>query len=105
MKPVYAAVAVLGLLVPVASWAADARHPYTNVNPRNDAGNDTGDSQVDRLNEAQLQRPGAVAVPAYPAPVYAPPAYAPPVYAPPGYYYPPPVYYAPPPVPYYYRPY
>jgi hypothetical protein len=39
---------------PVASWAADALHPYSNIDHRVDAGNDTGDSRVDALNQAQL---------------------------------------------------
>ncbi len=43
--------------VPVHADAANARTPYANIDPRVDAGNDTGDSQVDRLNEAQLDRP------------------------------------------------
>jgi hypothetical protein len=46
---------------PGAVQAADAAHPYSNVNHANDAGNDTGDSQTDQLNEQQLQKvaPGA----------------------------------------------
>ena len=34
--------------------AANARHPYQNVDRRNDAGNPTGDDQVERLNQQQL---------------------------------------------------
>ena len=34
--------------------AAHAGAPYKNVNHKNDAGNDTGDSKVDQLNAAQL---------------------------------------------------
>ena len=80
--------------------AANADHPYSNIDRRNDAGNDTGDSQVERLNEGQLDRnyrdPNtyrpSMAPPAYPPP----PGYAPPPgYPPPG--YPPPMGYAPPP--------
>jgi hypothetical protein len=41
-------------LAPSRGFAAHAGAPYTNVDHRNDAGNDTGDSQVDRLNEQQL---------------------------------------------------
>ncbi len=37
-----------------ACLAANATNPYGNVNHRNDAGNDTGDSEVERLNENQL---------------------------------------------------
>ncbi len=54
--------------------AAHAGAPYRNVDHSNDAGNDTGDSQVDQLNAAQLNNnyyqthqpppPGAVVVPA-----------------------------------------
>ena len=36
------------------AYAAHAGAPYANVDKRNDAGNDTGDSQVDQLNAAQL---------------------------------------------------
>jgi hypothetical protein len=91
---------------PGAGWAANARNPYGNVNHANDAGNDTGDSQVEALNQAQLSGPGytpppAYAVPRYPAPVYAAPVYPPPIYAPRPYYYPGPVYVAPSPGPYY----
>ena len=44
------------VLAPHVSQAANARQPYANVNHGNDAGNDTGDSQVDRLNDMQLNR-------------------------------------------------
>ena len=59
---------------------------------RNDAGNETGDNQVDRLNEMQLDRNytgprypvGPAGPPGNPPPGYAPPAGgAPPGYAPP----------------------
>ncbi|MBV9735982.1 MAG: hypothetical protein JO209_08735 [Acidisphaera sp.] len=39
---------------PTQVQAADAQHPYQHIDRRNDAGNDTGDSQVDQLNSAQL---------------------------------------------------
>jgi len=39
--------------------AANARHPYQNIDRRVDAGNPTGDDQVDRLNSQQLGNPGA----------------------------------------------
>lgn len=97
---------------------ADAAHPYSNVDHRNDAGNDTGDAEVDRLNAQQLDEnyyrgappasaasPAAAAAPGYPPgiaagppPGYAPPpqAYPPPRSGPPGYApapaYPPPAY-------------
>lgn len=37
-----------------AARAADADKPYSNVNKKNDAGNNTGDSSVDKLNDRQL---------------------------------------------------
>ena len=76
---------------------ANAGNPYGNVDRRNDAGNDTGDSEVERLNEGQLDRNyrgpytyrynyrPPVAPPAYPPP----PGYAPPPGNQPG--YPPPL--------------
>ena len=48
---------VLALAAGASSRPALAAHagaPYKNVNHKNDAGNDTGDSQVDQLNAAQL---------------------------------------------------
>jgi hypothetical protein len=117
--------AFAGLLAPATCMAADAAHPYSNVDPRVDAGNSTGDDQVDILNQAELDvlatsaRHFARPAPAITAPVeavtplppsyYPPPQYAPPpaYYPPPpwGYgapppYYPPPGYYPPPPPPY-----
>ncbi len=78
---------------------ADANNPYGNVDHSNDAGNDTGDSQVDRLNEQQLNqnyrgpyyigRPPPPGVRPPPGP---PPGLRAPGYAPPGYYAPPPGY-------------
>jgi hypothetical protein len=38
-----------------AAQAANARHPYANIDHRIDAGNDTGDAQVEALNEGQLR--------------------------------------------------
>ena len=109
-------IAGLALAAPTAALAANANQPYSNVDHRVDAGNNTGDAQVDQLNQAQLSQPGqppsyaggarqppypgsvsagqAAAAPGYAAP-YPPPAYATPVYAPPPYpyaYYPPPPY-------------
>jgi hypothetical protein len=68
------------VFVPRSALAAHAGAPYTNVDPSNDRGNDTGDSQVDDLNQRQLeqnywhdaQRPGGV-----PNPPYYPPPGAP----------------------------
>lgn len=36
------------------SFSANARHPYQNVNHRNDRGNNTGDAGTARLNDEQL---------------------------------------------------
>ncbi len=47
------------------AYAAHAGAPYQNVDKRNDAGNDTGDSQIDQLNAAQLNN-GAAPAPAQP---------------------------------------
>lgn len=35
---------------------ADARHPHRNVNRRVDRGGDTGNAEVERLNQMSLQR-------------------------------------------------
>ncbi len=117
------AVIVTGLVLgtPVAAFAANANNPYSNVDHRNDAGNNTGDAQVESLNQGQLNGTGltpapfrlpsppqanaAPYAPARPLPGYAnvaPPAGAPgyPVAAPYPYAaYPTPVYAAP--YPYY----
>lgn len=106
--------------------AADAGHPYSNVDHSNDAGNDTGDSQIESLNEQQLNGnykgpwyygrpppPGVRPPPNPPAYAQQPPSYGAPAYGyppqayyppppryrvpPPGYYPPPPGYYPPPP--------
>jgi hypothetical protein len=111
----------LVLAAPAAALAANANHPYSNIDHRVDAGNNTGDAQVDQLNQAQLSQPGqppsyasgvppqsysgsvrsrqATAAPryaaSYPPPVAGPyPVYAAPAYAPPpyAYAYPPPAY-------------
>ncbi len=60
----FALVGVAGLTAPSAQ-AANARHPYSNVDHRNDKGNNTGDDQVERLNSMQLDqaRAGAGAAP------------------------------------------
>ena len=97
--------AVASVLVAPACMAANARNPYGNVDHRNDAGIDTGDSQVDQLNQAQLggtpaygpryARPAAYPRAPYVGTVYAPaprayyPPPPPPYAAPPGYYAPP----------------
>ena len=70
-------------LTPSPVLAAHAGAPYTNVDPSNDKGNDTGDSQVEGLNSGQLDetyrgpmqlRTPATQTPAPPAPVVQPPA-------------------------------
>ena len=97
MKTILCCAAFLGAaLAPAPLWAANARNPYSNVNHANDAGNNTGDSQVDALNQAQLSQPGRRA--ALATPMSAPYAYTAPAYV---YAYPPPVYYS---VPVYVRP-
>ena len=80
---------LLGTLLAIASGlaftprpalGAHAGVPYTNVDPRNDRGNDTGNSQIEGLNQRQLdqnywpdaQRPGGVPNPPYYAPQVAP---------------------------------
>ena len=56
MKPTIAFCAALLALGTLAAQAADATHPYSNVDHRNDAGNNTGDSQTDQLNAQELQK-------------------------------------------------
>lgn len=41
-------------LAPAQLRAANADHPDQNVDKRNDAGNSTGNAQVERLNSGQL---------------------------------------------------
>ena len=113
------------LAFPIAAMAADAAHPFVNIDRSVDAGNSTGNFQTERLNQEQLDAAGvpyappvsqpppyvqvqpaapAYPVPAYPVQAYAvvPYAYAPPVYAATPYAYPQPYYY---PGPYYPQPY
>lgn len=65
-----AAVSALGLATPV--FAADAAHPYSNIDRRVDAGNGTGDARTAALNQAELghlnnpNAPGVSAVPTNP---------------------------------------
>ncbi len=57
LLPALAVTFAAGLaLAPAPAFAAHAGAPYTNVDKRNDAGNDTGDAQVDALNAAQLNQ-------------------------------------------------
>ncbi len=102
--------AALALAVaPAAARAADALHPYSNIDHRVDAGNDTGDSRVEALKQAQLDRaaphepgwvPGLATI--YPGRRLPPAEEAPGTYMP-AYPYPPPAYgWAPPPYPVWY---
>jgi hypothetical protein len=67
-------------LAPRPALAAHAGAPYTNVDHRNDRGNNTGDSQIDGLNQRQLdqnywpasQQPGGVPNPPSTVPQLAP---------------------------------
>lgn len=43
-------------LAQMSAFAANADNPYGNVDHRNDAGNDTGDSKIDGLNAQQLNQ-------------------------------------------------
>jgi hypothetical protein len=52
----FASVAILA--APIAASAADALHPYSNVDHRVDDGNNTGNSLVPKLNEQQLRLNG-----------------------------------------------
>ena len=56
MKTLYAACVLASALAlgSVPALAANADHPYTNIDHSNDKGNNTGDSQVDKLNQAQI---------------------------------------------------
>ncbi|HST74057.1 MAG TPA: hypothetical protein VLJ20_01695 [Acetobacteraceae bacterium] len=73
-------------LAPAPGHAANADNPYGNVDHRNDAGNDTGDSKVDQLNAGQLNQdyrgpltyPNGVTVVAPGQPIPTNPAPAPP---------------------------
>jgi hypothetical protein len=54
----FAALALVAVpaVVPSVAHAAHAGAPYKNVDKKNDAGNDTGDSKVDELNAQQLNQ-------------------------------------------------
>jgi hypothetical protein len=85
MTRVTAVVLALGgisLLAPGPAQAAHAGAPYTNVDHSNDMGNDTGDSQVEKLNAGQLNEnyhgPLEARVPAASQPAMAPPSAPPP---------------------------
>ena len=88
MKITLALAGAFLLAAPMAAYAANAAHPYSNVDHRNDAGNNTGDSQVDRLNAQQLQSNGQPGQTMAASPSYQPQAYYPgqSYYAPSGNY-------------------
>ena len=52
----FAALVAVGSIAPSVAYAANARHPYRNVNHANDAGNRKGDAEVERLNAQQLSQ-------------------------------------------------
>ena len=51
-----AAILAVAVFTAPSAQAANARNPYGNVDRSNDRGNNTGDSEVDRLNDMQLDR-------------------------------------------------
>ncbi len=55
-KLIFASALIVGGIVfwAAPSFSANARHPYQNVNHRNDRGNNTGDAATARLNDSQL---------------------------------------------------
>lgn len=56
LSAILAATLAAGALAPSIASAANARHPYKNVNHANDKGNRTGDAATDRLNQMQLDQ-------------------------------------------------
>jgi hypothetical protein len=61
LLPILVLATVLAL-APRTGWGANADHPYQNVDPSNDKGNNTGDAKVEDLNASQLdenQKPPA----------------------------------------------
>ena len=52
----FAALLAAGTIAPSISQAANARHPYKNVNRANDKGNRSGDSETARLNQQQIDQ-------------------------------------------------
>ena len=53
-----AAIAAMGIAVasPTIASAANARHPYRNVNHANDKGNRPGDAETAKLNQQSLDQ-------------------------------------------------
>lgn len=65
---VLAGVLAVACAASMKAHAADADRPYSNIDRKVDSGNNTGNSQVDSLNRAQLdqnqpQSPGMVGAP------------------------------------------
>ncbi len=56
MKNAMFVLVALLAFAPQIGHAADAKSPYANVDKKVDAGNDTGDSQVDKLNAMELNQ-------------------------------------------------
>jgi Spy/CpxP family protein refolding chaperone len=52
----FAALLVAAAAIPTVAQAANARHPYHNINKVNDKGNNTGDAAVAKLNQQQLDQ-------------------------------------------------
>ena len=51
-----AAALAVGSFAPSIAQAANARHPYHNVNHANDKGNRSGNSVTDQLNQQQIDQ-------------------------------------------------
>ena len=51
-----AATLAVGAIAPSVALAANAKHPYQNVNHANDKGNRTGDPETAKLNQQQLDK-------------------------------------------------
>ena len=52
----FAATLAAGTVATTAAQAANARHPYRNVNHANDKGNRSGDTETARLNQQQIDQ-------------------------------------------------
>lgn len=85
MKTLATAMALVIGLGTGAALAANARQPYANIDRRVDKGNDTGNSQVEILNQQQLDSARSANRPVMGAPTLGAPVYAPPGPTPPGY--------------------
>lgn len=56
MKYVALITLLASVLAAPAAIAANAKHPHSHVNHKNDAGNPTGDAETAKLNQQQLQQ-------------------------------------------------